>query len=78
MEGGTLGLALHPDFKNNQKIYIYQTNLELEFFQNKVFSFTVNGDALTDKQVIIDALKNNYVIISAFQVHHGMMVHLDS
>ena len=54
MEGGTLGLALHPDFKNNQKIYIYQTNLELEFFQNKVFSFTVDGDALTDKQVIID------------------------
>ena len=54
MEGGTLGLALHPDFKNNQKIYIYQTNLELEFFQNKVFSFTVNGDALTDKQVVID------------------------
>ena len=56
MEGGTLGLALHPDFKNNQKIYIYQTNLELEFFQNKVFSFTVNGDALTDKQVIIDGI----------------------
>ena len=54
MEGGTLGLALHPDFKNNQKIYIYQTNLELEFFQNKVFSFTVDGDALTDKQVVID------------------------
>ena len=56
MEGGTLGLALHPDFKNNQKIYIYQTNLELEFFQNKVFSFTVNGDALTNKQVIIDGI----------------------
>ena len=54
MEGGTLGLALHPDFKNNQKIYIYQTNLELEFFQNKVFSFTVDGDTLTDKQVVID------------------------
>jgi len=56
MEGGTLGLALHPDFKNNQKIYIYQTNLELEFFQNKVFSFTVDGDALTDKQVVIDGI----------------------
>jgi glucose/arabinose dehydrogenase len=54
MEGGTLGLALHPDFKNNQKIYIYQTNLELEFFKNKVFRFTVDGDALTDKQVVID------------------------
>ena len=37
MEGGTLGLALHPDFKNNQKIYIYQTNLELEFFQKQGF-----------------------------------------
>ncbi len=43
-EGGTLGLALHPNFEENKKIYVYQTNLELEFFQNKVFSFTVDGD----------------------------------
>ena len=31
-EGGTLGLALDPNFEENKKIYIYQTNLELEFF----------------------------------------------
>ncbi len=53
-EGGTLGLALHPNFEENKKIYVYQTNLELEFFQNKVFSFTVDGDELIDKQTIID------------------------
>ena len=53
-EGGTLGLALHPNFEENKKIYVYQTNLELEFFQNKVFSFTVDGDELIDKQIIID------------------------
>ena len=53
-EGGTLGLALHPNFEENKKIYVYQTNLELEFFQNKVFSFTVDGDELTDKQIVID------------------------
>ncbi|MEE3213810.1 MAG: PQQ-dependent sugar dehydrogenase [Thermoproteota archaeon] len=53
-EGGTLGLALHPNFEENKKIYVYQTNLELEFFQNKVFSFTVDGDKLTDKKIVID------------------------
>ena len=53
-EGGTLGLALHPNFEENKKIYVYQTNLELEFFQNKVFSFTVDGDELIDKKTVID------------------------
>ena len=55
-EGGTLGLALHPNFEENKKIYVYQTNLELEFFQNKVFSFTVDGDELIDKQTVIDGI----------------------
>tara|TARA_Y100000590_G_scaffold315956_1_gene357319 strand:+ start:1790 stop:2965 length:1176 start_codon:yes stop_codon:yes gene_type:complete len=55
-EGGTLGLALHPKFEENKMIYVYQTNLELEFFQNKVFSFTVDGNELTDKQTIIDGI----------------------
>ena len=54
IEGGTLGLALHPEFEKNKKIYVYQTNLELEFFQNKVFSFRVDNDALTEKQIIIE------------------------
>jgi len=53
-EGGTLGLALHPNFEENKKIYIYQTNLELEFFQNKVFRFTDDGDELVDVQTVID------------------------
>ena len=56
VEGGTLGLALHPEFNNNNKIYVYQTNLELDFYQNKVFSFKVDGDTLTDKQLIIDSI----------------------
>ena len=56
IEGGTLGLALHPNFEQNQKIYIYQTNLELEFFKNKVYSFTVNGDELKDKEIVIDEI----------------------
>ena len=54
IEGGTLGLALHPDFEKNKKIYVYQTNLELDFFQNKVYSFRVDGNTLTEKQLIID------------------------
>ncbi|MBA4438691.1 MAG: PQQ-dependent sugar dehydrogenase [Nitrosopumilaceae archaeon] len=56
VEGGTLGLALHPNFEENNKIYVYQTNLELEFYQNKVFSFEVNGDTLSNKQLILDGI----------------------
>ena len=56
VEGGTLGLALHPEFEKNKKIYVYQTNLELEFYQNKIFSFTVEDDMLTDKQIILDGI----------------------
>ena len=54
IEGGTLGLALHPDFERNKKIYVYQTNLELDFFQNKVYSFRVDDNTLIEKQLIID------------------------
>ncbi len=56
VEGGTLGLALHPNFEENNKIYVYQTNLELEFYQNKVFSFEVNDDTLSNKQLILDGI----------------------
>jgi len=56
VEGGTLGLALHPDFEKNKKIYVYQTNLKLEFYQNKVYSFRLNEDTLTDKQIILDGI----------------------
>ena len=56
VEGGTLGLALHPDFEENNKIYVYQTNLELEFYQNKVFSFEVNDGTLSNKQLILDGI----------------------
>ena len=56
VEGGTLGLALHPEFEENKKIYVYQTNLELEFYQNKVFSFEVDENTLSNKQLILDGI----------------------
>ena len=56
VEGGTLGLALHPEFEENKKIYVYQTNLELEFYQNKVFSFEVDEYTLSNKQLILDGI----------------------
>ena len=41
------------NLKNNKKIYVYQTNLELEFYQNKVFSFeVVDENTLSNKQLI--------------------------
>ena len=56
VEGGTLGLTLDPDFEENKKIYVYHTNLELEFYQNKVFSFEVGENTLSNKQLILDGI----------------------
>ena len=35
---------------------MYQTNLELEFYQNKVFSFEVDENTLSNKQLILDGI----------------------
>ncbi len=50
-EGGTLGLALDPDFAANQYIYVYYTTTEQT---NRVSRFRFNGDALVEEEVLVD------------------------
>lgn len=55
-EGGLLGLALDPNFKQNQLIYIYITTQKETELINRVerYHFDLNNNSLSDKEIIID------------------------
>ncbi|NUM25841.1 MAG: PQQ-dependent sugar dehydrogenase [Candidatus Buchananbacteria bacterium] len=53
-EGGLQGMALHPDFKNNNFIYLYLTTRTKDGLINRVERYRLTGDTLTDKKIIID------------------------
>ena len=55
-EGGLLGLALHPQFKNNRWIYLYITTRSGNDTTNRVERFTFNDDSLGDRKVIIQEI----------------------
>lgn len=53
-ERGALGLALHPNFKNNKKLYVYYTNaVPLE---NRVSRFIVKRNRCTRERVVVGGL----------------------
>lgn len=51
-EGGLLGAALHPDFAENNFIYLYQTTETNVGLTNRIVRYTLAGDVLTLDQVI--------------------------
>lgn len=55
-EGGLLGLALDPNFKQNQLIYIYITTQKETELINRVerYHFDLYNNSLSDKKIIID------------------------
>lgn len=56
-EGGLLGIAIHPDFKNNQYVYLYYTYSSTgDDTLNKVVRLKFENTKLTDEQVIVDAI----------------------
>ncbi|MEK7534244.1 MAG: PQQ-dependent sugar dehydrogenase [Patescibacteria group bacterium] len=56
-EGGLLGIAIHPDFKNNKHIYLYYTYSSTENNTlNRVARFNFENGTLTHEQVIVDAI----------------------
>lgn len=52
-EGGLLGLALHPNFEDNQWLYLYLTSQSGEGLVNRVERYRLEGNRLVEKQVII-------------------------
>lgn len=53
-EGGLLGIILHPQFKENNFLYLYMTTAEDKVgTKNAVFRYKFSDDTLTDEKVII-------------------------
>lgn len=60
-EGGLLGLALHPDFENNNFLYLYLTTKINDALTNRVERYIYSGDRLSDRQVIIENIPGSNV-----------------
>ncbi len=59
-EGGLLGLAVHPDFSQNNWIYLYFTSEENGEIVNQVERFQLTDNNLTDQTVIIDNMPGGF------------------
>ena len=56
-EGGLLGIAVHPDFENNQYIYLYYTySSNGDDTLNRVVRFKFEDDKLINETVLVDAI----------------------
>jgi len=56
-ESGLHGIALHPDFENNQFVYLYYTYKgNGDNTQNRVSRFRFDGKTFTDEKIIVDAI----------------------
>jgi len=53
-EGGLLGMALHPDFAENNWIYLYLTTRSDRGLINRVERYRFRENQLSEKQIIID------------------------
>lgn len=64
-EGGLLGMATHPEFADNQYLYVYQT-VDRESVENTVRRFEVDfeNQELRDETVIIDGIPSD-------RIHNG-------
>lgn len=54
--GGMLGVAVDPDFENNNYIYIYHTYNDGDVLLNKLVRYTLAGAKVTDEHTVMDGL----------------------
>lgn len=55
-EGGLLGLAMHPDFAQNNFLYLYLTTREGDGLTNRVERYRLEGNELRDRKIIIEKI----------------------
>jgi len=55
-ESGLTGLALHPNFEENNFIYLYYTYRESGLILNRVSRFTLQSDKLSNETPVVDTL----------------------
>lgn len=55
-DGGLLGISVHPDFANNNFLYVYYTYVENDQLWNKVLRITESENKLVDAITIVDQI----------------------
>ncbi len=55
-DGGLLGIAAHPDFRNNHFLYVFLTYEENESLWNKIIRITESNNKLDDAITIFDKI----------------------
>lgn len=55
-EGGLLGVALHPNFADNELIYLYYTTDRAGGLTNQIDRAKLSGDRLSDQATILDGI----------------------
>jgi len=56
-EGGLLGIALHPNFAQNNFVYLYYTyQSQGNNTRNRIVRMTFHNDTLTDETIIVDGI----------------------
>jgi glucose/arabinose dehydrogenase len=66
-EGGLMGLALHPGFRENRQLYLSYTYETGSGLANGVFRYKLVGDALTEKRAIVP-------LLPGASVHNGCRI----
>ena len=56
VEGGLLGVAVDPDFENNNYIYLYYTYNEFLSTINKVVRYQIDGGKITEDKILLDGI----------------------
>lgn len=62
-ERGALGLALHPKYKKNHRLFVFYTNSDP--LENRVSRFVVRNDRCTREKVVVGGLP------ASSSIHHG-------
>ena len=53
-EGGLMGIALHPDFESNNRIYLYLTTRTEDGLSNRVERYVLSENNLSDRVVLLE------------------------
>lgn len=60
-EGGLLGIALDPDFAENNFVYLYYTYTDFVFTHNRVSRFVEDNHQLVEEKVLIDKIPGGVI-----------------
>ncbi|MEK7614115.1 MAG: PQQ-dependent sugar dehydrogenase [Patescibacteria group bacterium] len=55
-EGGLLGMAIHPRFRDNRFVYLYLTTAVGNDLKNRVERYRLEDNRLSEKKIIIDSI----------------------